>query len=159
MTIKPAGDVRRTRSDEGAWFAAGALLIAAGLATAISGRRQCSVCGASPASQACTELTQTMNPLPIQADTMALRVAWAAPLAALALTLATSAWIAFLLLAPWGRGIKIFGAVLAVPLVIMSIGGWFGVWSVDRWVALGGSWIVLGTKIGRASCRERGWGG
>jgi len=27
----------------------------------------------------------------------------------------------------------------------MSIGGWFGVWSVDRWVALGGSWIVLGT--------------
>jgi hypothetical protein len=145
MTIKPAGDVRRTRSDERAWFAAGALLIAAGLATAISVLRQWSGCGASPASQACMELTQTMNPMPIQADTMALRVAWAAPLAALALTLATSAWIAFLLLAPWGRGIKIFGAVLAVPLVIMSIGGWFGVWSVDRWVALGGSWIILGT--------------
>ena len=145
MTIKPAGDVRRTRSDERAWFAAGALLIAAGLATAISVLWQWSVCGASSASQACVDLTQTMNPLPIQADTMALRVAWAAPLAALALTLATSAWIAFLLLAPWGRGIKIFGAVLTVPLVIMSIGGWFGVWSVDRWVALGGSWIILGT--------------
>ena len=37
----------------------------------------------------------------------------------------------FLLLHPLGRGIKIFGAVVAVPLVIMSIGGWFGVWSVE----------------------------
>lgn len=145
MTIKPAGDVRRTRSDERAWFAAGALLIAAGLATALSVLRQWSVCGPSPAAQACVELVHTMNPLPIQADTMALRMPWAAPLAALALTLATGAWIAFLLLMPWGRGIKIFGVVLAIPLVIMSIGGWFGVWSVDRWVALGGLWITLGT--------------
>ena len=83
--------------------------------------------------------------LPIQADTMALRVPWAAPLAALGLTLATSAWIAFLLLHPLARGIKIFGAVVAVPLVIMSIGGWFGVLSVESWVAHGGAWIILGT--------------
>ena len=145
MTIESEGDVRRTRSDETAWFAAGALLVVAGLATSISAVRQWSLCGVRPASQACVELTQTMNPLPIQADTLALRVQWAAPLAALALTLATGAWIVFLLRAPLARGIKIFGAVVAVPLVIMSIGGWLGVWSVDRWVALGGSWITLGT--------------
>ena len=47
----------------------------------------------------------------------------AAPLAALALTLATSAWIASAA-APAGPCIKIFGAGLAVTLVIMSIGGW-----------------------------------
>jgi hypothetical protein len=86
-----------------------------------------------------------MNMLPIQADTMALRVPWAATLAALGLTLATCAWIAFLLLHPLGRGIKIAGAIVAVPLLIMSIGGWFGVWFVEGWVAYGGAWIILGT--------------
>jgi hypothetical protein len=86
-----------------------------------------------------------MNPLPIQADTVELRVAWAAPLAALGLTLATAAWIAYLILAPLARGIKIFGAVVAAPLVIMSIAGWFGVWSVESWVANGGIWIIVGT--------------
>ncbi|HET8915646.1 MAG TPA: hypothetical protein VFM91_08080, partial [Propionibacteriaceae bacterium] len=93
----------------------------------------------------CLALKQTMNMLPIQADTIALRVPWAAPLAALALTLATGAWIGFLLLNPLARGLKIFGAAVAVPLVAMCIGGWFGVWSVESWVAHGGSWIVAGT--------------
>jgi hypothetical protein len=145
MTIEPARDVRRGTVDETAWFVAGGLLIAAGLITAVAVMRQWSLCGESPASQTCMALKQTMNLLPIQADTMALRVSWAAPLAALALTLATSAWIAFLLLHPLARGIKIFGAGLAVMLVIMSIGGWFGVWSVESWVANGGVWIVIGT--------------
>ena len=145
MTIEPARDVRRGTVDETAWFVAAGLLIAAGLTTAVAVIRQWSLCGASPASQACVTLKQTMNLLPIQADTIALRVPWAAPLAALALTLATSAWIAFLLLHPLARGIKIFGVCLAVTLVIMSIGGWFGVWSVESWVAYGGTWIILGT--------------
>jgi hypothetical protein len=145
MTIEPARDVRRGTVDETAWFVAGGLLIAAGLITAVAVMRQWSLCGESPASPTCMALKQTMNLLPIQADTMALRVSWAAPLAALALTLATSAWIAFLLLHPLARGIKIFGAGLAVMLVIMSIGGWFGVWSVESWVANGGVWIVIGT--------------
>jgi hypothetical protein len=145
MTIEPARDVRRGTVDETAWFVAGGLLIVAGLTTAVSVLRQWSLCGASPASEACAALKQTMNLLPIQADSMALRVPWAAPLAALALTLATSAWIAFLLLHPLARGIKIFGAGLAVALVIMSIGGWFGVWSVESWVAHGGFWIAFGT--------------
>jgi hypothetical protein len=86
-----------------------------------------------------------MNMLPMQADTVELRVAWAAPLAALGLTLATAAWITFLILAPLARGIKIVGAVVAVPLVSMTIGGWFGVWSVEGWVAHGGAWIIVGT--------------
>ena len=145
MTIEPARDVRRGTVDDTAWFVAGGLLIAAGLITAVAVLRQWSLCGASPASQTCVALKQTMNLLPIQADTMALRVSLAAPLAALALTLATSAWIAFLLLHPLVRGIKIFGAGLAVTLVIMSIGGWLGVWSVESWVANGGVWITVGT--------------
>jgi hypothetical protein len=145
MTIEPARDVRRGTVDETAWFVAGGLLIVAGLITAVAVLRQWSLCGAGPASQTCVALQQTMNPLPIQADTMALRVSWAAPLAALALTLAASAWIAFLLLHPLARGIKIFGAALAVTLVIMSIGGWLGVWSVESWVANGGLWITVGT--------------
>jgi hypothetical protein len=144
MTIEPARDVRRG-TDETAWFVAGGLLIVAGLVTAVAVMRQWSLCGASPASQTCVTLKQTMNLLPIQADTLALRVPWAAPLAALALTLATSAWIAFLLVHPLARGIKIFGAGLAVTLVMMSIGGWLGVWSVDSWVAHGGAWITVGT--------------
>jgi hypothetical protein len=145
MTIEPARDVRQVTADERAWFAAAALLIAACLATAFSVVRQWSPCGASPTSQDCLALRQTMNMLPIQADTMALRVPWAALFAALGLTLATCAWIAFLLLHPLGRGIKIAGAVVAVPLLIMSTGGWFGVWSVESWVAYGGAWIILGT--------------
>jgi uncharacterized protein YhhL (DUF1145 family) len=145
MTSQPARDVRRVTADERAWFVSGALLIFACLATAVSVMRQWSLCGANAASQACLALQQTMNMLPIQADTMALRVPWAAQLAALGLTLATCAWIAFLLLHPLARGIKIFGAAAAVPLVIMSLGGWFGVWSVEGWVAYGGAWIVLGT--------------
>jgi hypothetical protein len=145
MTIEPARDVRRATVDETAWFVSGGLLIAAGLTTAVAVMRQWSLCDPSPASQTCVVLKQTMNMLPIQADTIALRVPWAAPLAALALTLATSAWIAFLLLHPLARGIKIFGAGVAIPLVIMSVGGWFGVWSVESWVAHGGFWIVVGT--------------
>jgi len=142
---QPARDGRRVTADERAWFVAGALLIVACFLTAVSVMRQWSPCGADSGSQACLALQQTMNMLPIQADTMVLRVPWAASLVALGLTLATCAWIAFLLLHPLGRGIKIFGAVVAVPLVIMSIGGWFGVWSVESWVAHGGAWIILGT--------------
>jgi uncharacterized protein YhhL (DUF1145 family) len=145
MTIEPARDVRLVTADERAWFVAGALLIAACLVTAFSVIRQWSPCRASPTSQECVALQQTMNMLPIQADTMALRVPWAASLAALGLTLATCAWIAFLLLHPFGRRIKIAGALVAVPLLIMTIGGWFGVWSVESWVAYGGALIVLGT--------------
>jgi hypothetical protein len=145
LTIEPVDDVRRTRSEETGWFAAGGLLIAAGLTTAVSVMLQWSLCGSKPPSQACVALRATMNMLPIQADTVELRVAWAAPLAALGLTLATAAWITFLILAPLARGIKIFGAVVAVPLVIMTIGGWFGVWSVEGWVAHGGAWIIIGT--------------
>ena len=145
MTIEPARDVRRGTVGETAWFVAGGLLIVAGLIAAVAVMRQWSLCGASAQSQTCVTLKQTMNLLPIQADTLALRVPWAAPLAALALTLATSAWIAFLLLHPLARGIKIFGAGLALTLVIMSIGGWLGVWSVESWVAQGGFWITLGT--------------
>jgi hypothetical protein len=139
MTIEPARDVRRVTVDERAWFVAAALLIAACLSTAFSVVRQWSPCVASPTSQDCLALLQTMNMLPIQADTMALRVPWAALFAALGLTLATGAWLAFLLLHPLGRGIKIAGAVVAVPLLIMSLGGWFGVWSVESWVA--GHWL------------------
>jgi hypothetical protein len=145
MTIEPARDVRRVTADEGAWFVGGVLLIAACLATAFSVMRQWSLCGASPTSSECAALQQTMNMLPIQADTMALRVPWAATLAAVGLALATGAWISFLLLHPLGRTIKIAGAIVAVPLLIMSIGGWFGVWFVERWVAYGGAWIILGT--------------
>jgi hypothetical protein len=145
MSVEPERDVRQTRSDEAAWFTAAALLIAAGVATAISVLRQWSLCGSSPASEACLTLHQTMNMLPIQADTVALRAPWSAPLAALALTLATAAWIAFLILSPLPRGIKIFGAVAAVPLLVMSLAGWFGVWSVESWVAHGGAWIIVGT--------------
>jgi hypothetical protein len=145
MTIEPARDVRRVTADERGWFVAGGLLIAACLATAFSVMRQWSLCGASSTSTECVALQQTMNMLPIQADTMALRVPWAAILAALGLTLATCAWIAFLLLHPLGRRIKIAGAIVAVPLLIMSIGGWFGVLFVERWVAYGGAWIILGT--------------
>jgi hypothetical protein len=144
MTIEPARDVRRKTADETAWFVAGGLLIVAGLITAVAVLRQWSLCE-SPASQACLTLKQTMNMLPIQADTIALRVPWAAPLAALALTVATGAWIALLLLNPFARGLKIFGAVVAVPLAVMCIGGWFGVWSVETWVAWGGTLIIVGT--------------
>lgn len=144
MTIEPARDVRRKTADETAWFVAGGLLIVAGLITALSVLRQWSLCE-TPASQTCLTLKQTMNMLPIQADTIALRVPWAAPLAALALTLATGAWIVFLLLNPLARDLKIFGAVVAFPLVVMCIGGWAGVWSVESWVAHGGFWIVVGT--------------
>jgi hypothetical protein len=146
MTIESARDVRQTRSDETAWVSAGALLIVAGLATAVSVIRQWSLCSVGGwSSQTCLTLKQTMNMLPIQADTLALRAPWAAPLAALGLTLATVAWIAFLILSRLSRGIKIFGAVVAVPLVIMSIAAWFGVWSVESWVAHGGVWIIIGT--------------
>jgi len=145
MTIEPARDVRRVTADERAWFVAGVLLVVACLVTAFSVMRQWSLCGASPTSSECVALQQTMNMLPIQADTMALRVPWAATLAAVGLTLATGAWISFLLLHPLGRTIKIAGAIVAVPLLIMSIGGWFGVWFVERWVAYGGAWIILGT--------------
>jgi hypothetical protein len=86
-----------------------------------------------------------MNMLPIQADTMALRVPWSATLATAGLTLATLAWIAFLILTPLGRGIKIFGTAVTLPLLIMTGAGWFGVWSVERWVAHGGQWIIIGT--------------
>jgi hypothetical protein len=145
MTTESARDVRQTRSDETAWFSAGTLLIVAGLATALSVIRQWSVCSVGGwSSQPCLTLKQTMNMLPIQADTLALRAPWAAPLAALGLTLATVAWIAFLILSRLSRGIKIFGAVTAVPLVIMSIGAWLGVWSVESWVAHGGTWIIIG---------------
>jgi hypothetical protein len=144
MTIEPVRDVRRKTADETAWFVAGGLLIVAGLITAVSVLRQWSLCE-SPASQACLTLKQTMNMLPIQADTIALRVPWAAPLAALALTLATGAWIALLLLNPFARGLKIFGTVAAVPSAVMCIGGWLGVWSVESWVARGGTWIIVGT--------------
>jgi hypothetical protein len=121
------------------------LLIVAGLATAVSVMLQWSLCSVDGwSSQMCVTLQQTMNMLPIQADTLALRAPWAAPLAALGLTLATVAWIAFLILSSLSRGIKIFGAVVAVPLVIMSFGAWFGVWSVKSWVGHGGTWIVIG---------------
>ena len=144
MTIEPVRDVRRKTADETAWFVAGGLLIIAGLAAAVSVLLQWSLCE-SPASQTCLTLKQTMNMLPIQADTIALRVPWAAPLAALALTLATGAWIGFLFLNPLVRGLRIFGAVVAVPLIVMCIGGWIGVWSVESWVTQGGSWIIVGT--------------
>jgi hypothetical protein len=145
MTIERAQARDQATSDDTGWFAGGALLIAAGVATAVSVMLQWSLCGASPPSQACVALRESMNLLPVQADTEELRVAWAAPLAALGLTLAAAAWIAFLILAPLARGIKIFGAVVAVPLVIMSIGGWLGVWSVEVWVANGGAWITVAT--------------
>jgi hypothetical protein len=145
MTIEPVGDVRRTTSDETGWFAGGGLLIAAGLATVVSVMLQWSLCGDQPPSQACVTLRATMNILPIQADTAELRVAWAAPLAALGLTLATAAWVAFLILAPLARSIKIFGAIVGIPLMIMTIAGWVGVWSVESWVAHGGAWIIVGT--------------
>jgi hypothetical protein len=144
MTIEPVRDVRRKTADETSWFVAGGLLIVAGLITAVSVVRQWSLCE-NTASQACLTLKQTMNMLPIQADTIALRVPWAAPLAALALTVATGAWIALLLLNRFARGLKIFGAVVAVLLTVMCIGGWFGVWSVETWVARGGTWIIVGT--------------
>ena len=144
MTTEPARDVRRRTADETAWFVAGGLLIVAGLTTAVSVLRQWSLCE-SPASQACLTLKQTMNMLPIQADTIALRVPWAAPLAVLGLTLATAGWIAFLLLNPMARALKIFGGVVVVPLVVLCIAGWLGVWSVQSWVAHGGTWIVVGT--------------
>jgi hypothetical protein len=145
MTIEPAQARDQATSEATAWFAGGGLLIAAALVTAFSVMLQWSLCGASPPSQACVVLQETMNMLPIQADTEELRVAWAAPLATLGLTLATAAWIAFLILAPLARSIKIFGAVVAVPLVIMSLAGWLGVWSVESWVANGGAWIIVGT--------------
>jgi hypothetical protein len=145
MSIEPAREVRRATSAETGWFAAGALLVAAGVATTVSVLRQWSLCGGNASTEACVTLRNTMNMLPIQADTAALRVAWSAPLAALGLTLATIAWIVFLVLTPLGRRIKIFGAVVAVPLVIMTGAGWFGVWSVERWVAHGGTWILIGT--------------
>jgi hypothetical protein len=144
MTIEPARKVRRA-TDETAWFVAGSLLIVAGLLTAVSVLRQWSVCSGDWSSPTCVTLKQTMNMLPIQADTVELRVPWAAPLAALALTLATVAWIIFLVLTQLARGIKIFGAGVAVPLVIMSLAGWVGVWSVGSWVAHGGLWIIIGT--------------
>jgi hypothetical protein len=145
MTIEPAQARDQATSDDTGWFAGGALLVAAGAATAVSVMLQWSICGSSPPSQACLTLRETMNMLPIQADTIELRVAWAAPLAALGLTLAVAAWIAFLILAPLARSIKIFGAVVAVPLVIMSLAGWYGVWSVTGWVNNGGTWIIIGT--------------
>lgn len=145
MTIEPAREVRRAISEETGWFAAGALLIAAGAATAVSVLRQWSLCAGNPPTEGCVALQGTMNMLPIQADTVALRVPWAAALATLGLTLATIAWIVFLILAPLARRIKIFGAVVAVPLVIMTGAGWFGVWSVEGWVAHGGAWIIIGT--------------
>jgi hypothetical protein len=147
MTIEPAREVRRATSSETGWFAAGALLVAAGVATAVAVLRQWSLCGGTPPSEACVTLRATMNMLPIQADTMALRVPWSATLATTGLTLATIAWIAFLILTPLGRGIKIFGAVVAVPLLIMTCAGWFGVWSVERWAAHGGTWITIGTVL------------
>ena len=145
MTIEPASAVRRATSAETGWFAAGGLLIAAGLVTAVSVLRQWSRCDADPPSEACVTLRATMNMLPIQADTLELRVSWAAPLAALGLTLATTAWVVFLVLSPLSRNIKIFGAVVALPLVVMSLAGWYGVLSVERWVAHGGLWILIGT--------------
>jgi hypothetical protein len=138
MTIESARDVRQTRSDEAAWFSAGALLIAAGLATNVSVSRQWSLCSIGGwSSPTCLTLKQTMNMLPIQADTLALRAPGAAGLAALGLTLTTLAWIVFLILSPLSRGIKIFGAV----------GAWFGVWSVESWVAHGGTWIIIGLIV------------
>ncbi len=148
MTIEPASAVRRATSAETGWFAAGGLLIAAALVTAVSVFRQWSLCDADPPSEACVTLRATMNMLPIQADTLALRVPWAAPLAALGLTLATTAWVVFLVLSPLSRSIKIFGAVVALPLVVMSLAGWYGVLSVERWVAHGGLWILIGTICG-----------
>jgi hypothetical protein len=145
MTTEPASDVRRATSEEASWFSAAGLLIVAGIATAFSVLRQWSLCDADLPSQACVTLRATMNMLPIQADTMALRVPWSAALAALGLTLATTAWIVFLILSSLSRGNKIFGAAVAVPLVIMSIAGWYGVWSVAGWVAHGGAWITVGT--------------
>ena len=145
MSIEPAAAVRRATSAENGWFAAGALLIAAGVATAVSVLRQWSLCSGNASAEACVALRGTMNMLPIQADTVALRVALSAPLAALGLTLATIAWIAFLILTPLGHRSQLFGAVVAIPLVIMTGAGWFGVWSVERWVAHGGTWIIIGT--------------
>jgi len=72
LTIEPVDDVRRTRSEQAGWFAAGGLLIAAGLTTAVSVMLQWSLCGSSPPSQACLALRATMNMLPIQADTVEL---------------------------------------------------------------------------------------
>ena len=74
MTIEPAREVRRATSSETGWYAAGALLVAAGVATAVSVLRQWSLCDSTPPSQACVTLRATMNMLPIQADTIALRV-------------------------------------------------------------------------------------
>lgn len=145
MTTEPASEVRRATSKDTGWLAAGTLLIAAGVATAVSVLQQWSLCDGTPPSEACVTLRATMNMLPIQADTPALRVPWSAALATLGLTLATIAWITFLILTPLGRGIKIFGAAVAVPLVIMTGAGWLGVWSVERWVAHGGAWIIVGT--------------
>ena len=145
MTIEPAREVRQATSSETGWYVAGALLVAAGVATGVAVLRQWSLCDSAPPSQACVTLRATMNMLPIQADTMALRVPWSATLATAGLTLATLAWIAFLILTPLGRGVKIFGAAVTLPLLIMTGAGWFGVWSVERWVAHGGLWIIIGT--------------
>ncbi len=81
MTIEPAREVRQATSSETGWYAAGALLVAAGVATGVSVLRQWSLCDSTPPSQACVTLRATMNMLPIQADTMALRVPWSATLA------------------------------------------------------------------------------
>ena len=81
MTIEPAREVRQATSSETGWYAAGALLVAAGVATGVAVLRQWSLCDSTPPSQACVTLRATMNMLPIQADTMALRVPWSATLA------------------------------------------------------------------------------
>ena len=97
-------------------------------------------------------LRATMNLLPIQADTLELRVSWAAPLAALGLTLATTAWVVFLVLSPLSRNIKIFGAVVALPLVVDEPRRL--VWRlVGR--ALGRSWRALDSH--RHDCGVRGY--
>ncbi len=61
MTIEPASAVRRGTSAETGWFAAGGLLIAAGLVTAVSVFRQWSRCDADPPSEACVTLRATIT--------------------------------------------------------------------------------------------------
>ena len=50
MTIEPAREVRQATSSETGWYAAGALLVAAGVATGVSVLRQWSLCDSTPPS-------------------------------------------------------------------------------------------------------------
>ena len=83
MTIEPAREVRRVTADERAWFVAGVPCLSPHALRPHSRSCVSGHCvGQTRHLQDCVALQQTMNMLPIQADTMALRVPWAATFAA-----------------------------------------------------------------------------